>query len=100
MKGGYKIIDFKNINLPKLSTTTNVNLASEGVIIKDIYKSIKSTNKIILVQNVMIENKKYRICFVNTQEEDLIYVMKVVGSTRNISIYIDKDDHVGYYPNV
>lgn len=63
--GGYKIIDFKGLDLITPRT------------IKGIYSEIKNTNKALLLSNVVISNKEY---------DDLFLPVLVSGSNFTFSL--------------
>lgn len=71
-KGGYKIIDFKDVNI-----TTG-----EGITVTGIYESIESSHrKAIMLSGVTIDNVEKPDCFVDCEVQDSNYQFTAYGKT-------------------
>lgn len=76
LKGGYKIIDFKDINI-----TTG-----EAVTVVGIYESIeKSHRKAIMLSGITIDNVEKPDCFVDCEVTDGNYTFTAYGKTWTIT---------------
>lgn len=75
-KGGYKIVDFKDINI-----TTG-----EGVTVAGVYESIESSHrKAIMLSGVTIDSVEKPDCFVDCEVQDSNYTFSAYGKTWTIT---------------
>lgn len=75
-RGGYHIVDFKDVNI-----TT-----AEGATIAGIYEEIEgSYRKVILVSGVTIDGVEYRDTFVDVTSGDNNYTFTAYGKTFTIT---------------
>lgn len=76
LKGGYKIIDFQDVNI----TTEN------GATVVGIYEEIeKSHRKAILISGVTIDGVEKPDCFIDCEVQDGNYVFSAYGKTFTIT---------------
>lgn len=76
VKGGYKIIDFKDINI----TTAN------GATVTGVYESIESSHrKALLISGVVIDGVEKNDCFIDCSVADGSYSFSAYGKTFTIS---------------
>lgn len=76
LKGGYKIIDFHDVNI-----TTGT-----GVTVIGVYESIeKSHRKAIMLSGVTIDNVEKPDCFVDCEVTDSNYTFTAYGKTWTIT---------------
>lgn len=76
LKGGYKIIDFHDINI-----TTG-----EGVTVTGVYEDIeKSHRKAIMLSGITIDNVEKPDCYVDCEVADGNYTFTAYGKTWTIT---------------
>ena len=76
IKGGYKIINFKDVNI----------LTSGGATVPGIYDDIKKSNrKAIMVSGVTIDGVKNPDCFVDCEVSGSDYKFSAYGKTFTIT---------------
>lgn len=75
MKGGYQIIDFKD-----------VNITADGSTITGIYESIEGTHrKALLVEGVTFDGVEKRACFVDCEAGEGSFTFTLYGKTFTIT---------------
>ena len=76
IKGGYKIIDFKDVNI----------LTSKGATVPGIYDDIKkSYRKAIMVSGITIDGVEKQDCFVDCEVSGSDYKFSAYGKTFTIT---------------
>lgn len=76
LKGGYKIVDFKDTNISSESGTTIVG----------IYNEIEGSHrKAILISGVTIDNVEYRDCFVDCESSENSFTFSAHGKTFTVT---------------
>ncbi len=76
VKGGYKIIDFKDVNI----TTEN------GATVIGIYESIESSHrKALLISGIVIDGVEKNDCFIDCTITDGSYSFSAYGKTFTIA---------------
>lgn len=76
LNGGYKIIDFQDINID----TTN------GATVIGIYDNIENNHrKAIMISGITIDNVQKNDCFVDCSVSDSSYVFTAYGKTFTIT---------------
>lgn len=75
-KGGYKIIDFEDINIT----------SSEGAVIAGVYESIEASHrKAILVSGVTLDGVEKRDCFVDCEAGNNDFTFTAYGKTFTVT---------------
>lgn len=76
IKGGYHIVDFKDVNIT----------STEGTTIVGIYEDIEASHrKAILVSGITIDGVEYRDCFVDCTSADNSFSFAAHGKTFTVS---------------
>lgn len=76
IKGGYKIIDFKDVNI----------LTSDGATVPGIYDDIKKSNrKAIMVSGITLDGVEKHDCFVDCEVSGSDYKFSAYGKTFTIT---------------
>lgn len=76
-KGGYKIIDFKDVN---------ITTGGDGVTVTGIYESIEESHrKAIMLSGVTIDNVEKPDCFVDCEIADSNYQFTAYGKNWTIT---------------
>lgn len=76
LKGGYKIIDFQDVNI----------LAEGGAVVIGIYEEIeKSHRKAILISGVTIDGVEKPDCFIDCEVQDSSYTFSAYGKSFTIT---------------
>lgn len=76
MKGGYKIVDFKDVNI----TTDN------GAVITGIYNGFENNHrKAVLISGVTIDGVEKPDCFIDCEIDDGNYTFSAYGKTFTVT---------------
>lgn len=76
MSGGYKIIDFRDIDIT----------SSDGATIPNVYESIESSHrKAILISRVVVDGVEKPDCFICCEVSDGNYTFSAYGKTFTIT---------------
>lgn len=76
MNGGYKIIDFKDINID----------TSDGAVIAGIYDALENNHrKAIMISGITIDNIQKNDCFIDCSVSDGSYVFNAYGKQFTVT---------------